>query len=251
MALNFKCQRCARPYIVPEDETVGNLPRLLLCGHVFCQSCLHDMKQVESVKCPHCGVETTLVNHDVESLPFENKIIENLFMEKMEINKNKSPGESTQDIGYVCEMGSEKFSELDKAVSSASEYLNYLNAAQMVLNNGLEVQIKHDKFRLSQEIETAFNTAYEVLLERRKEMIEEVNANESFIITKELLKKIEKKKRDLENIMQTGKQVRQFPVLLNCLDLEKVLILSCLKIYIIKPKNYLCSKLFKLFLGIP
>ncbi|XP_039602170.1 RING finger protein 17 [Polypterus senegalus] len=110
-----------------------------------------------------------------------------------------------------------------KKLSQLKPRLSHCEVPGVVLHNGLEIQIKHDKFRLSQEIETAFNTAYEVLLERRKEMLEEVNANESFIITKELLKKIEKKKRDLENIMQTGKQVRQFPVLLNCLDLDKII----------------------------
>ena len=40
----------------PEDDVVGNLPQLLLCGHIFCAACLRSLEVNNVIICPNCKV---------------------------------------------------------------------------------------------------------------------------------------------------------------------------------------------------
>ncbi|KAK0152642.1 hypothetical protein N1851_005839 [Merluccius polli] len=40
----------------PEGSNPGNLPHVLLCGHVFCGGCLQSLEADGGVLCPDCEV---------------------------------------------------------------------------------------------------------------------------------------------------------------------------------------------------
>ncbi|KAG9330401.1 hypothetical protein JZ751_025522 [Albula glossodonta] len=50
------CGTCGLAFTLPEDEVDGNLPHLLLCGHVFCTACLRALEFEGIIMCPECKV---------------------------------------------------------------------------------------------------------------------------------------------------------------------------------------------------
>ncbi|XP_061749993.1 RING finger protein 17 isoform X2 [Nerophis ophidion] len=48
------CNFCGKAFTLPEDEVEGNLPRVLICGHIFCTSCLQSIESRNVVRCPEC-----------------------------------------------------------------------------------------------------------------------------------------------------------------------------------------------------
>ncbi|ROI57083.1 RING finger protein 17 [Anabarilius grahami] len=49
------CNICGASYTLPEDEAVGNLPHVLLCGHIFCNTCIRALESPQNIiTCPEC-----------------------------------------------------------------------------------------------------------------------------------------------------------------------------------------------------
>lgn len=46
------------PFFFPtEDDIPGNLPRVLLCGHIYCTFCLQSLECDSVIRCPECEVK--------------------------------------------------------------------------------------------------------------------------------------------------------------------------------------------------
>ncbi|KAM6978397.1 RING finger protein 17 [Tautogolabrus adspersus] len=48
------CGLCGEAFTLPEDEVDGNLPHVLLCGHIYCTSCLLSIECDSTIRCPDC-----------------------------------------------------------------------------------------------------------------------------------------------------------------------------------------------------
>jgi len=61
------CSVCFERFSADEKH----VPRVLVCGHSFCQSCLSDMRLVaeQTISCPKCRHETHLAGKGVKGLP--------------------------------------------------------------------------------------------------------------------------------------------------------------------------------------
>ena len=68
----LECQICAYPY-----DKLQKVPRILQCGHTFCQTCLFELRRLRGdglmcIQCPNCRkIEQVL---SVENLP-ENEMV--------------------------------------------------------------------------------------------------------------------------------------------------------------------------------
>lgn len=53
------CLHC--DFSFSEDDVDGNLPRVLLCGHIYCTSCLLSIQCDSVIRCPECEVKLPLI----------------------------------------------------------------------------------------------------------------------------------------------------------------------------------------------
>lgn len=49
---------CVVFFLFSEDDVEGNLPRVLLCSHIYCTSCLLSIQYDGVIKCPECEVNS-------------------------------------------------------------------------------------------------------------------------------------------------------------------------------------------------
>lgn len=68
--------------ICMSNYTKENIPRALLCGHTFCDSCLQNMVQDNGIICPNCRRITVLSDRYQEPINFTNFLIPNLTLMK-------------------------------------------------------------------------------------------------------------------------------------------------------------------------
>ncbi|XP_058886232.1 RING finger protein 17 isoform X2 [Acipenser ruthenus] len=242
MSGNNRCKRCLHKYMLPEEEKEENLPRLLICGHVFCESCLRTLTQFgKAIVCPQCRVETALKeNEGAENLQVEICIAGLVCTAKMSTRKkiNFELGDTghglefgewseTSDIKNeeeISELDNDMSEALDEALWTATTNLLSLKTTHKKLVGDLHAQIKREKLRLVQEIEEAFNKATTILTRRKVTLLGEIeNEDVFFSSSRERIRSVEDKKRDLDTAIQMGKQIKQFPVLVNYCDVKKVI----------------------------
>jgi len=75
MALD--CSICIKEYLHNEESS----PRVLLCGHTFCNPCIFTLKKNSKVTCPMCRIES-----DFDKITI-NYIVIQLIEEKKEEKK--------------------------------------------------------------------------------------------------------------------------------------------------------------------
>uniref|UniRef100_A0A8D3C827 RING finger protein 17 n=1 Tax=Scophthalmus maximus TaxID=52904 RepID=A0A8D3C827_SCOMX len=52
------CKYCGEVFTIAEDDDAeSNVPRVLLCGHIFCTSCLQSIQLDGVIRCPECEVK--------------------------------------------------------------------------------------------------------------------------------------------------------------------------------------------------
>ncbi|XP_061092080.1 RING finger protein 17 isoform X2 [Conger conger] len=224
------CGTCGLAYTLPEDEVVGNLPHMLLCGHVFCTSCLRSLEFGNIVVCPECKVESMLSEDGVEGLQVDSRIIGLIYTAKMNMRKNRdrprhrksTPPHLPPAEGPEQESDTEK--GLEDALCQAAENLSQLESIHQTLVEGLQVQVKKEKARLAKEIEEVAEAALSILRKRKGVLQAELaHLEQYFLASRQLLGQVEERRKALHTAIQKTKQVQQHPSLGSYCELDKVL----------------------------
>ncbi|KAJ8352610.1 hypothetical protein SKAU_G00240860 [Synaphobranchus kaupii] len=224
------CGTCGLAYTLPEDEVVGNLPHMLLCGHVFCTACLRALEFRNIVVCPECKMESALSEDGVEGLQVDSRIIGLIYTAKMNIRKNRDrprhrkPASPTPPPVESPEQEPDVEKGLDDALCQAAENLSQLESIHQTLVEGLQVQVKKEKARLVKELDEVMEVAVNILRKRKGAVLAELAHPEQFFLaSRQVLGQVEERRKDLHTAIQKAKQVRQHPSLGSYCELDKVL----------------------------
>lgn len=90
--MEVTCPICYDPYNDKEK-----IPRILSCGHTFCQNCLLDLRTSNILTCPTCR---TYFSPDVKQLIKNFTILDALYSEKAQVlmaQLEKNGSEETKD----------------------------------------------------------------------------------------------------------------------------------------------------------
>ncbi|XP_071394673.1 RING finger protein 17 [Centroberyx affinis] len=211
------CMLCGDTYTLPEDEVVGNLPRALLCGHIYCTSCLHSHEDDRVITCPECKVESTLPEAGVSGLQEDSRIIGLIYTAKM--NKMKKYN------GILNPVDVEKMEKaVDEALAQAAENIAQLDHILQTLVTGLAVQVKKERARLLMELDEAVDRATHILSKRREALLTELTNMEGRFSSGHVeVSRVQERMKALEIAMQMAREVRRVPSLEQYCTLDKVL----------------------------
>ncbi|KAM3843321.1 RING finger protein 17-like [Diretmus argenteus] len=183
------CNLCGGAYTLPEDEDLGNLPRVIACGHIFCTACLCYLEIDNVIKCPECKPA------DVEKAEKD--------VEKAEKDVEKA---------------------LDEALAQAVENMAQLDHIHQTLVTGLATQAKREQARLVTEIDKAVDQAIQTLYMRREALLRELPKMQArFSSSHEEVSRVQERMDVLKMAIQTAKEFRHAPSLEQYDTLEKVL----------------------------
>ncbi|KAG5852337.1 hypothetical protein ANANG_G00061320 [Anguilla anguilla] len=224
------CSTCGLAYTLPEDEVVGNLPHMLLCGHVFCTACLCSLEFGNIVVCPECKVESMLSEDGVEGLQVDSRIIGLIYTAKMNMRKNRNrprhrkPTPPTPPPEESSEQESDSEKGLEDPLCQAAENLSQLECIHQTLVEGLQVQVKKEKARLVKEIDEVADSALSILRKRKSALLAELaHLEQYFLASRHVLGQVEERRKALRTAIQKAKQVQQHPSLGSYCELDKVL----------------------------
>ncbi|XP_033965248.1 RING finger protein 17 isoform X3 [Pseudochaenichthys georgianus] len=229
------CTLCEEAFTLPEDEVEGNLPRVLLCSHIYCTSCLLSIQSDDVIKCPECKVDSTLPEGGVFGLKEDSGIIGLIYTSKLnrkrrssyrkkdessplkDINTNTEDVEQSTDIEKIR-------TAVDEALVQAAENHALLDKINETLKTGLTDQVKRDRARLESEITQAADKASQAIQKWKDEQISELTKlNARFSTGRVELCRVQKKMKALEIAMQMAREVRRVPFLEQYCTLDKVL----------------------------
>ncbi|KAI4806017.1 hypothetical protein KUCAC02_010609 [Chaenocephalus aceratus] len=230
------CTLCEEAFTLPEDEVEGNLPRVLLCSHIYCTSCLLSIQSDDVIKCPECKVDSTLPEGGVFGLKEDSGIIGLIYTSKLnrksrrssyrkkdessplkDINTNTEAVEQSTDIEKIR-------TAVDEALVQAAENHALLDKINETLKTGLTDQVKRDRARLESEITQAADKASQAIHKWKDEQISELTKlNARFSTGRVELCRVQKKMKALEIAMQMAREVRRVPFLEQYCTLDKVL----------------------------
>ncbi|KAM9347789.1 LOW QUALITY PROTEIN: RING finger protein 17 [Symphorus nematophorus] len=206
------CKLCGEAFTLPEDEVDGNLPRVLLCGHIYCTSCLLSIQHDSVIRCPECEVESAIPEGGVGELQEDSRIIGLLYTAKMNKSKRNAPA----DIEKIEKM-------VDKALATAAENLAQLEDIHETLTTGLAEQVKRDRARLEMEIKQAADKAFHAIQKWKDVQLNQLTKLEArFATTRAEVCCVQEKIKALEIAMQMAREVRRVPFLEQYCTLDKV-----------------------------
>ncbi|XP_026232525.1 RING finger protein 17 isoform X2 [Anabas testudineus] len=234
------CKLCGNAFTLPEDEVDGNLPRALLCGHIYCTSCLRSIQCDCVIKCPNCEVESTLPEGGVDGLHEDSRIIGLIYTAK--INKIKSLRwdrsknqrriklSPSQDINaniddMVQPADIENIERaVDEALAQAAENLAQLEHIHESLTAGLAEQVKRERARLEVEIKQVADKALHSVQRWRDVQLSQLTKLEShFSTSKAEVCRVQERLKALDIAMQMAREVRRVPSLGQYCTLDQVL----------------------------
>ncbi|KAK2905757.1 hypothetical protein Q8A73_009700 [Channa argus] len=232
------CNLCGEVFTLPEDEVSGNTPRVLLCGHIYCTSCLRSIQCDCIIKCPECEVESTLPEGGVDGLQEDSRIVGLIYTAKMrrikshrwDRTKNRrraklslSKDEDTEDMMQTGDV--EKIEKvLDEALVRAAENLAMLENIHETLSTGLAEQGERERARLEMEVKQVAVKAVNATHKWRDVQLSRLAKLEApFSTSKAELCRVEERLKALKIAMQMAKEVRRIPVLGQYCTLDKVL----------------------------
>ncbi|XP_026150502.1 RING finger protein 17 [Mastacembelus armatus] len=228
------CRLCEEPFTLSEDEFEGNLPRVLLCGHIYCTSCLQSIQFDSVIKCPECEVELTLPEGGVYGLQEDSRIIGLIYtakVNKMKRAKNRRRTKITStDVNPKTEemkqpVDIEKIEkEVDDALARAAENLAQMEHIYETLTTGLAEQVERERARLKEEITRGTDKALLAVQKwKDAQMSQLTNLEAQFSTTQMELCSIQERMKALETAMQIAREVRRVPFLEQYCTLDKVL----------------------------
>ncbi|XP_068428378.1 RING finger protein 17 isoform X2 [Clinocottus analis] len=226
------CHLCGEAFSLPEDDSDGNLPRLLLCAHIYCTSCLLSIHCDGVIRCPECEVESTLPEGGVFGLQEDSRIIGLIYTSKMNkkrgdrgMNRRRytSAHAHTEDVEKPADM--EKMKKLvDEALNQAAENLFALQNIRQTLTVGGAEQAKREQARLEMEIEQAADEALLAVQKWKDVQLRRLAHLEGrFSCVQAEVSRVQKREKDLEIAMQMAREVRRVPFLEQYCTLDKVL----------------------------
>ncbi|KAG9271211.1 RING finger protein 17 [Astyanax mexicanus] len=230
------CNNCGLPYTLPEDdEVVGNVPHVLLCGHIFCTVCLLESPR-GFITCHECKMVTNVGEEGVDGLQVDSRIIGLIYTARMNTKKRQgdklrarkfrspsaSPPARTEHPNT--EVGPDMLKVLDEALCKATENLNTLDNLHQTLTSGIHAQLKKERSRITKEIEDCTEKAIGMLHKRRSVLMSELSSLEQlFSDGREECQKLEERRKEMRMAIQKAKHVRQVPSLGTYCHLDKVL----------------------------
>ncbi|CAK6968526.1 LOW QUALITY PROTEIN: RING finger protein 17 [Scomber scombrus] len=228
------CTLCGEAFSLPEDEVDGNLPRVLLCSHIYCTSCLQSIECSNVIRCPECEVESSLPEGGVYGLQEDSRIIGLIYTAKINNMKRKHPKKNkrlpftdinanTEEVEQLADI--EKIEKVvDEALARATENLAQLEHIYETLTRGLAKQVKREQDRLVMEIKQAAGKAVhavqkwkDVQLNQLTKFEEKLPASQSEVC------RVQERMKALEIAMQMAREVRRVPFLEQYCTLDKVL----------------------------
>ncbi|XP_067300010.1 RING finger protein 17 isoform X2 [Pseudorasbora parva] len=231
------CNICGASYALPEDEAVGNLPHVLLCSHIFCNTCLRALESPQNIiTCPECQMETLIGEEGVDGLEVDSRIIGLIYTARMNAKKEHTgdrrklqrfkspPSYAAAPTQENAEVRPDVVKVLDEALIKATENLNQLDTLHQTLTNGIQAQLRKERTRIVREIDEAIDKAKNVLLKRRSLLMSKLKTVDLLFSDgwKEC-KKIEERVKELSTAIKKARHVRQFPSLETYCNLDKVL----------------------------
>ncbi|XP_044072779.1 RING finger protein 17 isoform X2 [Siniperca chuatsi] len=234
------CKLCGEASTLPEDEVDGNLPRVLLCGHIYCTCCLLSIQCDSVIKCPECEVESSLPEGGVNGLPEDSRIIGLIYTAKMnrmkslccdrsknrrrnklstftDINANTEDMEQPADIEKI-----EKV--VDEALVRAAENLALLEHIHETLTTGLTEQVKRERARLEMELKQAADKALHAIQKWKDVQLSQLTKLETrFSASQAEVCCVQERIKALGIAMQMAREVRRVPFLEQYCTLDKVL----------------------------
>ncbi|XP_070770407.1 RING finger protein 17 [Enoplosus armatus] len=235
------CKLCGEAFTLPEDEVDGNLPRMLLCGHIYCTSCLLSIQCGSAIRCPECEVESTLPEGGVYGLQEDSRIIGLVYTAKMNRIKssmcdrsknrrrNTLPTTSTDINGNTEDMEQPANLEniekaVDEALVRAAENLALLEHIHETLMTGLAEQVKIERARLEMEIKQAVDKALHAIQKWKDVQLNQMTKLEArFSTSRAEVCSVQERIKALGIAMQMAREVRRIPFLEQYCTLDKVL----------------------------
>ncbi|XP_060945080.1 RING finger protein 17 [Limanda limanda] len=232
------CNFCGEVFTLPEDDTDGNLPRALLCGHIFCTSCLLSIRCDGVIKCPDCEVESPVPEDGVLDLPEDSRIIGLIYTAKMnkmrshqydrsknrrqsqlmsppDLNGNTENTDQPDDIKQI-----ER--RVDEALVQAADNLAQLEHIHETLTADQAEQVKREKARLAMEIKQVADKAIHAIHKWRDVQFNQVLKPEAQFSTIQL-NCVQTRIKALEIAMKMAREVRRVPNLGQYCTLDNVL----------------------------
>ncbi|CAJ1079084.1 RING finger protein 17 isoform X4 [Xyrichtys novacula] len=234
------CKFCGEAFTLTEDGVEGNPPRMLLCGHNYCASCLQSMQSDDTIRCPECNVESTLPEGGVSALKEDDRIIGLIYiakinkMKRLRCEKSKNRGWNTQqspdknaDIEDVEQQPADietTNKAVDEALVQAAENLDVLKQIRETLKKGLAEQIKTDQAWLDMDIKQAAEKAFHAVQKWKDVQLGQLTKlEEQFSTSRAELGRVQERIQSLAIAIQMAKEVRRIPSLKQYCTLDKVL----------------------------
>ncbi|XP_029980184.1 RING finger protein 17 [Sphaeramia orbicularis] len=229
------CKFCGDPYTIPEDEVDGNLPRVLLCGHIFCTSCLLPIESGNVISCPECEVESTLPEGGVYGLQEDSRIIGLIYTTKMNKLKslrydraknrkrsNLSPSMAMN--GNTENVEQPDVQEIEKSVDEALVQAAKNHAQLEHIRETLTEQVNKERARLEMEIkQTADKAVHAVQKWKDVQLCQLSKLEMQFCSSQKQLQYVQERIKALDIAMQMAREVRRVPFLEQYCILDKVL----------------------------
>ncbi|KAL6100378.1 rnf17 [Pungitius sinensis] len=229
----MKCRFCGEVFRLPEDDSEGNLPRVLVCAHIFCTTCLLTFHHRGVIRCPECEVESVLPEGGVFALQEDSRIIGLIYTSKMNkmkradgsLNRKKQKLTPTKDVGGDAEARVqvdvvEIKKSVDEALARAAENLAVLDTIHETLTVGLKQQVRREGSRLEAEIKQTADKALQAVQKWQDVQLSQLEAR--FSSSQEEVDRVQKRRKALEIAMQIARQVRSVPFLEQYCSLDKV-----------------------------
>ncbi|KAM7380101.1 hypothetical protein PAMP_003418 [Pampus punctatissimus] len=229
------CELCGQAFTLPEGDIDGNLPRVLLCGHIYCTSCLRSIECSGVISCPDCSVESNLPEGGVYGLQEDSRIIGLIYtakMNKMKRSKNcrRNKWLSSVDINANTE-DMMKPADIEKTDNVVNEALAKaaVNIAQLeqiheTLMTGLAGQVKREQARLAKEIKQAGDKAAHAIQKWKDVQLNQLTKlEEKFSASKSEVCRVQERIKALEIAVQMAREVSRVPFLEQYCILDKVL----------------------------
>ncbi|XP_075961117.1 RING finger protein 17 [Anarhichas minor] len=232
----MSCKFCGEAFSLPEDDVDGNLPRMLLCAHIYCTSCLLSLHHHGVIECPECEVESTLPEGGVFGLQEDSRIIGLVYTSKMNRmkrcdrsrNRKKPKISPSKDVKADTEgpeqpADVEKIKLVDEALEQAAESHAALENIHETLTNGLTEQLRRERARLEAEIKRAADEASHAVQKWKDVQLSQLTKLEAeFSSSQSEVSCVQKRMKALEIAMQMAREVRRVPILEQYCTLDKV-----------------------------
>ncbi|XP_028991937.1 RING finger protein 17 [Betta splendens] len=229
------CKLCGEAFTLPEAEADCNLPRVLLCGHIYCTFCLRSIQHGGIIKCPTCEVDSTLPEDGVDGLQEDSRIIGLIYtakinkMKRYDGSKHRRSVKATpsKDINAnVEDMVQRPHIEeiertVDEALAQAAENLAQLEHIHETLAAGLAQQVTRERVRLETEIKQVSDMALHRVQKWRDLQLAKVESQ--FSISNAQVSHVQERLKSLQLAMQMAREIRRVPFLEQYCTLDKVL----------------------------